>query len=227
MSRIAMGFDCGQGGRTCGAGARRLHRVFLCGLVVALVMGTSARADLYHVEMNLSSMAGHDIELDFSLYNDGGELGDSQCLISNIQLGSMTFDLASEEPLWVVDDGVNLTADSGGRMLVQITDTYDWYPVMATRDFSGIESGLTLAFDVEVNVSEMDEFYVNIWDWTVWGETMFPALAIDGAGTVETSPGVSASVVPTPAAMILGIVGLSHAGYLCRKRARQGCEPGR
>lgn len=224
----------GQGARVRQKQVRLMLRAI--GLL-SLLACTPVWAGLYqHVEIDLSALVGRDVVLDFSLYDNNGTVGDSWALVDNVRLDD-TDDF--EDPDHALDSWYSIdpgdpvdaevtrvvgTLTGMGNGLMKISEGIP-NPVIAARDFPTITNS-TLSFDVRTNMSSvagssgLDEFVVTVYDWTGDGEEnyddIFDAVVVN-AGGFTTAPEATVSVVPAPAALLLGLVGFGAGGIGLRR----------
>jgi hypothetical protein len=191
----------------------------------------SAKANpaYYHATIDVSGISSN-LELEFDLFDNAGTIGDTFVLIDNVQLanggvielvdfegGTLSgFDVSLNPGSVGVVSG-NL--DSTGSYLLRMDEDLFWTPTITWRDFMN-PGATSLSFDFlfestgEVGPFGPDELVVSLLDPL----TLYPAAsslnddlgdvlrynAIDG---ISYSSEVTAVIIPTPDALLLGLIG--------------------
>ena len=223
--------------RGLGSGTHRtkscqMSHAFLPAVLISLLACTLGWADFYQVAINVSPLGGREAILDFSLFNGNRLYDGSWCRIDNIRLdGVPAFGTASNwyslYPDFPLDPEVILVPDaSTGDGWLEIHEGEDVSrpdPIMAARDFSAM-GGARLSFNVHTYLSPtsglfgLDRLVVTVYDWTGDQGTYLDigdAFTVDSDGTTHHSP--ETTVVPAPAALLLGLLGFGAGGLGLRR----------
>ena len=215
----------------------RANIASVCCLIlgVLLVFEGSACGDPYHVEIDISSLAGRDISLDFQLWDNSEILYDSWVEIDNVLLegGPLTdfesgldgFDHWDKDPSVDVAPG---SLNGLGSSLLRMDEYPLLWPVLAYKDYAG-SPATTLSFDFEMTASTtkgiwgLDYFVCDVVDWSDNPDdrTIWDAVIADSTG-IYTSQETNVAVIPAPGALLLCILGLGtgSARILRRNRAK-------
>jgi hypothetical protein len=222
------------------AGEMNMKKINVNIAVVSLLLvalgSKAAFADIYHVAIDLSGLGGRDLQLQAALYDNSGVIGDSWARLDNVALGSAIDNFeggtlgglnASLNPSSVA--AVPGSLNGTGNYLLRIDEDPSVTPTYVFRDYLS-PNGSTLTFDFEMTASATsgpwgrDQLVFSLLDPRtldplVGGLTGFgDVLAVDAVG-LQYSSAVSAAVVPVPAAVLLGVLGLSLAGWRLRRTA--------
>jgi hypothetical protein len=208
---------------------KRVHVVF--SLVLLVLCSSSACADLYHVSIDLSALGGSGFRLEAALYSP--VLEGSWVLMDNVTLGSTIDDFEGGVLGAFIPDPLNagsVSVVSGslngtGSFVIRIDEDPAVNPTIVYRDYPG-PTGSTLSFDLETKANPTtntfdDEFVISIvdshWNPLLVGLNGFGDVAVVNASG-STVGGLT--VVPAPAALLLGLVGFGAGGLgLWRGRA--------
>ena len=189
----------------------------------------------FSVTVDISSLTGADIELEFDLFDNDGTLGNSHVLIDNVSIqdssgtilgpGRLDFE---DGTLQGFDDSLNpgsisnvvgaFPGDLGSRQLRIDEDAF--FPVISFRDFPG-SSATRLRFDFEffTATGSSDSFVASLLD-PITLDPLLPegVLGPGDAAFLEATragnslaPGATASPIPEPGSLMLlsiGILGL-------------------
>jgi hypothetical protein len=198
-------------------------------IVLLVLCSQSAFADFYHVSIDLPGLGGSGLQLQAALYDNSGVTGDSWVRMDNVVLDSAVDDFESST-LGGFDASLNPSSvnvaggslDGTGSFLMRIDEDLAVTPTIVFRDYLS-PSGSTLTFDFEMTASAtpgplgLDEFVVSILDPATLDPLFFgltgsgDVLAI-GADGFQHSGEAGVTVVPTPAGLLLGLIGFGVGG---------------
>jgi hypothetical protein len=190
-------------------------------LSAVLCAGSTGMGGPTHVQIQISSLVGKPISLDFQLWDNSGVVGDSWVLIDNVVLGSGTpIDFEGGDlDGFVVDPTVNIvpgSIDGTGALVLRMNEDPSLWPVIVYRDYAGSDA-TTLSFDFDMTASDtvgawgLDEFQMNVLDMNLSGRDIWWAVTANADGIV-TSQETTATVIPAPGALVLGLIGFGTAG---------------
>jgi len=205
--------------------------------VVGLLFSGPASADLrqYSVSLDLPGLgvpdSVQDLELEIALYNDNNVAGDSWARIDNVVLGSSVEDFTDSAPFgapgfetWLNPDNVTRVDVGGdGAMLIDDTGGDPPWPVVTYKDYYG-RDGDILSLDIVVDLGPLSGFWggdrlvLSLYDpWDPWLAPLVPGFSGLGDVAIISSDGLS--VVPTPGACLLALLGFGSAGLKLRKKS--------
>jgi len=151
--------------------SRKMLHFTLIGIAFFVCISPTTWAEPFSVTVDISSLTGSDIELEFSLFNKNNVLGDSYVLVDNVFIrdssgailgpGLLDFEdktLQSFDATWNPDSVSNVEGtfpgDSGSRQL-RIDEDPVFFPTITFSFFDFAGSNATqLRFDFEFIVSE-------------------------------------------------------------------------
>lgn len=189
----------------------------------------------WHVSIDVTGLSN--LQLDFSLYDNSGLIGDSWALIDNLALDGTTLDNFEAGDIGAFDASLNPASvnpaagsfNGNGSFVLRMDEDPVVWPTIAFRDIAAI--GNTLEFDLLFDSSTtagfygLDQIVVSLLDSSL--NPLVPGLngygdvfALDANG-FSASAGVTVSptvAVPAPGAIALAAVGLGCVGALRRLR---------
>lgn len=184
------------------------------------------------VSIDVSSLLGHKISLEFQLFENGGEF-DSVVKVDNVSLDGTLHDFEAANALDVwhsFPDPLDPAATRKGGTIngagSSIMEIAEGFPTLASTDFSAITiTGPTLSFYLDAAMSGvvlpsptpgqviyfLDEFIVFIYDLTINNY----AINVDGVVVFDADNplgrdriGTTVQPIPEPSALLLGVFGL-------------------
>jgi hypothetical protein len=199
-----------------------------------MLWSVPVQAELYTID--LSSLGGRGFLLEAALYSASYDPDGSWVMMDNVVCGSAT-DTFGDEDLGGFDDYLNPDSVKGvwdgdatsGSYVLKIAEDEWFSPTIVLRTYAS--SGPALSFNLEMRPSQTtgtfdDEFVLSILDpdtldplvWGLMSDYYWPGdvlVANAGGVAVDYDP----TVVPAPAALLLGLLGFA-AGGLGLRRAR-------
>jgi len=202
---------------------------------VLMLWSGSVQADFYHVSVPLSDLGVSSFQLVAELYDNSGVIGDSWARMDNVAVGSVVVDF-EDGTLGGFDESLNDpdsvevvggTLDGTGSLLMWIDEDPIFSSTIVFRDYS-VSIGDTLTFDVETTLSTepgfwgLDQFVVSLKDPDTGaplldGLTGFGDILAVDVGGFENTGGAEVTVVPAPAAVLLGLLGFGAGGLGLRR----------
>lgn len=203
-------------------------------MLVILCAVSTVSAVSQNASVQLAGLAGQDVELVVSLYDNSGVIGDSWALIDNVMLGPARDDF-EDGGLGGFDGSLNPASvavvsgslDETGSYVMQMSEDPVFTPTIAYRDYISPD-GAVLSFDFEMVASDTvgfwgaDALVVSLLDPQtleplVPGLTGFgDILAVDFQGMQYVSGVTVTSPVPVPGSLLLTMLGV---GFLRLRKA--------
>lgn len=212
---------------------RLLRSIQLASAAVCLFLACPALTAPIFVSFDLSGLSATNIELEISLYDNSGTIGDSYALIDNVVLGA-DVDNFDDGTLGGFNNSLNPASVGVENQMLRIDEDPTFNPTIAYRDYTPA-TGSELSFDLELFLSEdsgsfgQDNLVFSLLD----PDTLDPlvpgltqgfgdvlSITGDGYGANEKMVSVSTStsrVIPLPGAAILCGIGLGFAGLIRRR----------